>query len=156
MKMLSRKAYLQGKRAYFITGIVTAVDATIEMIVERGNGKKANAALPLDIVAGTPLPVDAGLGGGVNYNLERGSTTTSYAVGNDVWGVEYQEIKRGWWVADAARLGRPMEKVKGGMFFSGKATEESEDEEDDTWELVGDTSSLLQTNELAAFVAEVR
>ena len=156
MKLVPRKDYVQGKRAYFIIGVVTAVDATIQHAKEQDDDSGTNVSVPLNLMTGTPLPLDAGLGGGVEYKSGTSSVTTSQAVGNDIWGVEYMEIKRGWWDPDAVRLGRQIEKVKGGRFFGHKPAEECEDEEDDTWELMGVISSLVEADDLAAFVVEVK
>jgi hypothetical protein len=130
MKMLPRKAYLDGHRAFFITGIVTAIDATIEKVIESEHGFNAKAKAPLDVVTGIPLPLDTGIGGGVDIKSGNDSKTVSQAVGNDIWGAEYMEIRRDWWNAEVLKLDRPVEKIKGGKFFRDKPADESESDED--------------------------
>lgn len=156
MRLVTRKEYLKGNRAYFITGVITAVDATIKHVIEQKDGNSIKATAPRDLVTGVALPIDVGVGVGVDQGSGNNSTTTSQAVGDNIWGVEYMEIKREWWNVNAFQLGRQVEKVKGGKFFGKETEEESGDEEDDTWKLTGGTSSLVNEDQLAAFVIEIK
>jgi hypothetical protein len=78
-------------------------------------------------------------------------------VGEEIWGVEYMEVRRTGWNAGAVGLGRPVEKVKGGRFFGkDEVDDESSDDEDDdevSFTLGNGEEALKSTEQVSAFIA---
>ena len=149
---------LRHSKAFFITGIITATDARIFKSDGKTIGFDAQALVPVDLIVGVPLPIDIGpsIGGGGSSG---GSTSTSSrSVGEEIWGVEYMEVRKKAWGTDVNGLGRPVEKVKGGRFFGkdeedDESSEEEDDDDEISFVLWNGEEALKSTKQVSDFVA---
>jgi hypothetical protein len=143
--------------AYFIVGLVTAVDAQIKKGNVKSTGFKADAKVPIELSAGGLPGAKSGFGVGLELTTERTLESEETSVGAEIWGVEYMKVHKSRWGEGALGLGSTVEKVKGGRFF-GKNEEEDESDEDNeeiTWNLTEGMRELQNTDGLKEFVAVI-